>query len=373
MPLKLYRWKSLWWITGTVRGITVHECTDVTDEGAAESARIVRERELLDESVFGKKATVTFEQAAASYLRSDGSPRYLSRIRTFFAGRRLCDIHQADVDDAASCLYPSTSPATRNRQCYTPFIAVWNHAAENEWVDYRKWRRAKQIKGTCVRRRISHTGTFPVSYNRAAQFVSQLPPAPAMVMTALFFTGMRPIELFSLRREDVDVERRWIQIRSSKTGQPRGVPMHEMLAPLFRALLAREDRIEQVFRTFKGHAYTPSVTSGGQLSSSIANARKRFAATGEPINDVSMYTARHTVSTQLVINGVHQHIKDEILGHAVTTMSRRYTHLPQPSLLEAINTIAVPDLWRQLWWWSNPLANSSCHSLVVSLSSGSEN
>jgi site-specific recombinase XerD len=56
----------------------------------------------------------------------------------------------------------------------------------------------------------------------------------------------------------------------------------------------------------------------GQIKTAIRNARSRSGVLG-----ISPYTARHTVSTQLVVNGVHPHIKDQILGHAVAR------HLPK--------------------------------------------
>lgn len=71
--------------------------------------------------------------------------------------------------------------------------------------------------------------------------------------------------------------------------------------------------------------------------------------------DVSPYTGRHTVSTQLVVNGVHPHIKDQILGHAADSMSRHYTNVPQAPLIEAIDTLPVPGVWRALPWLAAPL------------------
>jgi integrase/recombinase XerD len=64
--------------------------------------------------------------------------------------------------------------------------------------------------------------------------------------------------------------------------------------------------------------------------------------------------ARHTVSTQLVVNGVHPHIKDQILGHAVDDMSRLYTQVPQVSLIEAINTLPVIKAWGDAPWMKDP-------------------
>lgn len=363
MALKLVRRKDSpnWWVRGTIRGISVYESTGTPDPEAAEVILTIRGKEALDESIFGKKITVTFDQAAESYLTTGGSPRFLLALRKHFGTSQLRKIRQNDLDAAALRLYPDASPETRNRQCHTPFIAVWNHAVGNDWADIRQWRRPRKPKGTTRRRLVKRSGTVPVSYERAAEFIAAMSPAPAMVMTVLFYTGMRPIELLTLERTDVDVKARWIVVRSSKIGEPRGVPMHEFLAPLFESLLQRPDRLAEVFRTFRGRPYTISAEGGGQLSNGIVAARRRLADKGVDITDISPYTARHTVSTQLAINGVHPHIKDQILGHAVDNMSRHYTQVPQAPLIEAINTLPVPDPWRKMDWRSNPLAWSRRH------------
>jgi integrase/recombinase XerD len=175
---------------------------------------------------------------------------------------------------------------------------------------------------------LSRQPTRPVSYERAAQFVLAMSPGPAMFMTALFYTGMRPIELFGLGDESVDIQKRWIVLASSKTGEPRGIPIHEFLVPLFASLVERGGII---FRTPRGEPYPLTEDVGGQLKTAINGARRRSGVT-----DVSPYTARHTVSTQLVINGVHSHIKDQILGHAIDDMSRHYTHVPQGPLMKPL-------------------------------------
>jgi integrase/recombinase XerD len=350
-----------WWIRGTIRGISVYETTGTAERDAAEIILTIRAKEVLDESIFGKKLSVTFDRAAASYLQSGGSPRFLKPLRQRFGRTPLRSIRQNDLDAAAMKLFPNAAPETRNRQCYTPFIAVWNHAVGNDWADLRQWRRPRKAKGTTRRRLVKRSGSQPIDYERAARFIAEMSPAPAMVMTALFYTGMRPIELFTLERSDVDLKARWLLIRSSKTGEPRGVPMHEFIAPLFNALLQRKDGDPHVFRTFRGEAYTIMTGSGGQLSNGIVGARKRLAAKGVDIDEVSPYTARHSVSTQLVINGIHPHIKDQILGHAVTDMSRHYTAVPQAHLIVAINTLPVPQEWRRMPWWGDPLSWSRRH------------
>ena len=57
-------------IRGKVRGRYINEATGTADRGRAEAVRIKRERELLDESVFGARVSRSFEQAAREYVRA---------------------------------------------------------------------------------------------------------------------------------------------------------------------------------------------------------------------------------------------------------------------------------------------------------------
>ena len=254
MALKLVERKDSphLWIRGSVRGIHAYESTKTDNKEAADTIRILRERELLDESIFGKKINATFDQAAASYLESGGSTRFLPRLTEVFGSRLLRKIKQHDLDAAARNMYPDAAAETINRQCHTPFIAVWNHAVSNEWADIRKWKRPRKAKGTVVKKVKKRSGDRPVEYELAATFVSNMSPAPAMVMTALFYSGMRPIELFTLEASDVDIDRRWIALNHTKTGEPRGVPMHEFLVPLFAALVQRKSKYSQLFQNYPG-------------------------------------------------------------------------------------------------------------------------
>ena len=168
----------------------------------------------------------------------------------------------------------------------------------------RKWKRPKKPKGTNVARlKPVRAGTKPVAYQRASEFVLAMSPAPAMVMTALFYTGMRPIEVFVLSDEMVNLPGRWITLVNSKIGEPREIPIHEFLVPLFAPLV---DRGGILFRSPLGTPYPVREDISGQMKTAIRNARRRSGTIG-----ISPYTARHTVSTQLVINDVHTHTKDQ--------------------------------------------------------------
>jgi len=377
MPLKLYKRGSTYWISGTVKGIgsdgkkqgvSIRKSTQTADRTIAEATRAKTESRILDEIAHGKAKIITFNEAAESYIEAGGSGRFLLEVlrdetetglMVYFGDTRLNEINQKVLDEAAEKLFPDTQPETRNRQCYTPFIAVWNHAVKNGWAAVKLWSRPKKAKGTnVVRLNKKRAGTFPVEYEHAARFVAAMSPGPAMLLTALFYTGMRPIELFALTSGEVNLPGRWITLTHTKTGEPRGVPIHEFLVVIFESLLKRPNLTDddRLFRTPRGEPYQDIIThergtGGGGLKAAINGARRRSG-----IKDIAPYTGRHTCSTGLVVAGVHQHIKDQILGHAADDMSRRYTNVPQVPLIEAINKLPVPELWRGLPWLDDPLA-----------------
>src|SRR5690606_9544440 len=118
-------------------------------------------------------------------------------------------------------------------------------------------------KGTnVVRMAKRRAGTFPVDYEHAARFVEAMSPGPAMLMTTLFYTGMRPIELFALTAGEVNVAGRWMTLKHTKTGEPRGVPLHEFLVPIFESLLKRPGlgSGDRLFRTPRGTPYEDIIT-----------------------------------------------------------------------------------------------------------------
>ncbi|MEY4967285.1 MAG: int1, partial [Pseudomonadota bacterium] len=83
MPLKLKRYSTRgpnWYLRGTVRGISVFETTGTNDRKSADTLRIKREADLLERSISGPGATVTFGEAVVSYLNAGGEARFLGKF-----------------------------------------------------------------------------------------------------------------------------------------------------------------------------------------------------------------------------------------------------------------------------------------------------
>ena len=100
MPLRLVRrLKSPYWIIrGTLRGIRVEESTGTDNKKVAEEIRAKREAEILDQSIYGRRATATFAEAALSYLENGGNKRFLDKVIWYFGTTPLAKIDQDAID-----------------------------------------------------------------------------------------------------------------------------------------------------------------------------------------------------------------------------------------------------------------------------------
>jgi hypothetical protein len=135
MSLRLVRRKKSpnWVIRGTVRGIRVEESTGISDRRIAEEIRAKRESEILEQTIYGRRATATFAEAALSYLEAGGNRRFLELIIKHFGVTPLAKIDQDAIDRGARKVYPGVADTTRDRQFYTPTSTVLKHAAKRGW------------------------------------------------------------------------------------------------------------------------------------------------------------------------------------------------------------------------------------------------
>lgn len=368
MALKLQLRGTTYWLRGTtLTGEHVHESTGTKKESEAEKIRIAKEGRALNEVLNGKVKNCTFDEAAGVYMDQggkEGERNYVAKLVDHFGDRIIRTITQTELDNAGKKLYPGCVPDTVNRQCHAVFIAIYRQAHRDEFCEPRDWSRPKwsggQFNGVIKRNVKRRVGSFAVEYDHAAPFVLAMSPAPAMVMTALFYTGMRPSELFRLEAEHVNLKTRVITVDwNSKTGDPRLIPLHEILVPMFTALVERGGIL---FRTPRGKPYPVFDAAdedggkvSGQMNTAINGARRR-----SEIKDITPYTARHSVSTELNNRGVTKITKDQIMGHYHDgDPSWDYTHVHMPTLREAINRLPVIEAWANAPWMKDPLAYAS--------------
>ncbi len=145
------------------------------------------------------------------------------------------------MDRAAFDLYPEGSPATRNRQVYTPIMAILKHAKMPVPITRPTGAIGKQ------RTRFLTIEEF----DRLEEETAKHDPEFAALITLMAYTGLRLGEALSLRRCDLNLQRREVLCGKTKNGDPRMVhlPPRVIVALQNAKGSPRHDRI---FRWAKG-------------------------------------------------------------------------------------------------------------------------
>lgn len=140
-------------------------------------------------------------------------------------------------------------------------------------------------------------------------YFAKRPADIAAYFTLLAYSGLRPGEAVRLKWRDVDLDRRLIHVRHTKTKRDRTVPMHHMI---HNSLSGLDKSAERVF---------PGRDWRMQL-------RLAFDATGVPFG--RCYDFRHTFGTNLARTlakiGGHPKIGMELMGHRDIQTFLIYVH-----------------------------------------------
>ncbi len=353
MPLKLVRRPKtpFWIIRGTLRGIRVEESTGTGDRKYAEEIRAKREAEILTQSVYGRRATTTFAEAAVSYLENGGSRRFLQPVIRHFGTTALAQIGQEAIEAGAVKLYPKAQPATRNRQFFTPAVAVLRHAAKRGWCERPLIGRPKKAK-----RRLRW-----LRPDEAERLIAAAGKSIKPMIIFMMYTGARAAEAVWLDWRDVDLQRAQVTFPKTKNGDARSVP----LVPRVVATLANlKGRDGEVFRRPNGKPYTRpkkiSDTSAGKrirkafrgavaragLGEWMPHSNSRKAKKGVMLfrTDVTPHITRHTWATWHYQQNRNLGALMELGGWRSVQMVMRYTHVNVGHLSATMRGLPGGDL-----------------------------
>jgi integrase len=259
MPLKLYPptpKHPTWRVRGKYLGVKVERSTGAREKSVAQKL-LNKWKEEIERGYYARPEDDTFVSAALSYMQAGGEAQFLEPLIAHFGVKLLAAIKQADINGAAVTLYPNSSPASRNRQVYTPVSAVMKHAG----VDTRL-KRPKGARGQSRLFWLKQDQAFALlaaARARAMQLeqeveakVAAAPPrtrgivrraAHAEVAAArrfsalcvfLLYTGCRLSEALRVAPQDVELQQSFCFCGTTKNGQPR--PVH--LPPVVVAELA---------------------------------------------------------------------------------------------------------------------------------------
>jgi integrase len=245
MPLTLIKPKEgrtpYWRVRGTLHGTYLDRSTETADRREAERIRKGWEKQILSGVISGTP-DLTFKDAAMNYALSKGERLYPQKLVAYFgANQTLKGLDQAAVDRAAFDLHPNGSSATRNRQVYTPVMAILKHAKMPVPIT-----RPTGAIGKARTRFLTIE-----EFDRLEEETAKHDPEFAALLMLMAYTGLRLGEALSLRRCDLNLQKREVLCGKTKNGDPRMVhlPPRVIVALQNAKGSPRHDRI---FRWAKG-------------------------------------------------------------------------------------------------------------------------
>jgi integrase len=137
------------------------------------------------------------------------------------------------------------------------------------------------------------------------------------VATLILQTGMRPGEVFHLKKEDVSLQLGFIHIPSGKTDfARRTIPLTARAREVLGCRLLG----------MKSEWLFPTATDSSRPVASVADAHEAAIRRSKIERPFRLYDLRHTALTRMAMAGVDLPTLRELAGHANIQMTMRYVH-----------------------------------------------
>ncbi|WP_051144406.1 tyrosine-type recombinase/integrase [Nevskia ramosa] len=150
-------------------------------------------------------------------------------------------------------------------------------------------------------------------------------------------TGMRSSEITSLRRSQVDIQRRIVRLLETKNTSPRTVPLTMAAAALFEEALHHPVRPIDTDLIFFGEPGRDGIRRPYEFNKVWTGVKAEVG-----IKDFRFHDLRHEAVSRFVEAGLGDQEVAAISGHKSMQMLKRYTHLRAEDLvmrLEELTTI----------------------------------
>lgn len=141
-------------------------------------------------------------------------------------------------------------------------------------------------------------------------------------------TGLRAGEMFNVKWEDIDLDRRQLTVPKSKHGGTRHVSLNLSARAVLRLSKRKSLGSPFVFENWRGQK--------------LSKEHRWFSEVLEvaEVESFRWHDLRHTFCSRLTMAGVGLRTVQQLAGHKTIQMTSRYAHLSQDSELEALDVLS---------------------------------
>jgi integrase len=334
----LYRRGKTWWLDFTIDGKQVLKSTKLTDRKLAEAYATSYKAAALEDRLnpFRKKDAVLGE-VLTRYLNDhlkrkpsyEGGAYIIKGLIDFFGFNFPLSRMKTRMDEYKTFRTTGDEKvkiSTLNRNLVLLKAACkkaveWDMATSNPLAGYKldkpndDWFRLLEDK-------------------EFSKLMDKAPSDLAQVMHFARHTGMRQGEIRALQWSEIDLERGWATVKSSKSGEGRQVPLTDEVVKRLSAVPERQ-RVGYVFR----HNGVALIRQGY-----LRHAFNKVVEDAK-IKDFRFHDFRHAWASHAAMRGVDAQTIAKVLGHKSLRMVQRYTHFSQGHLKISVQ-LAAPNYYK---------------------------
>jgi integrase len=335
--MAVYKRRGSWFLDITIDGKRVQRVIKgARTRTQALKAAAVMENQLFEKTYslektpevrFDKFIEETFLPYSKMHKKSySDDVRHCRMLCSFFGRLNMTEITPAMLEkfkrerlEGITMYKRRRNPATVNRELCV-LSKIFSLAFDAELIESNPCRRVRKLRADSMRTRY-------LSPDEETRLMSALDGQEWLqnIVTMAIHTGMRQGEIFSLTWFNVDLGRGVINVRRTKSGKDRYVPINQTVREMLESL---QHVSEYVF---------PSPKTRGRIIDvkfSFDRARRKAK-----LEDFRFHDLRHTAATRMADEGADAFTLASIFGWSDIRMALRYTHATDEAKRRAVENL----------------------------------
>lgn len=327
----IYRRGRVWWADYNNNGKRVQESTGTANRREAEKYLALRVSEV-DRGVYIARLRVPLSDLWEKYLANakikkrswKRDVQMFGNLQSFFGNAALDQLNPLRIEEYQQHRAKAVSPATVNRE-----VALLKHMLNlgERWGLCRGPNPVRQVDFLPENNLRFRT----LSEEEERNLLSCSPPYLRELILFACNTGLRSGEIFNLKWEDVDLDKRRIIPMVRKTRGLLELPLNDTAHAVLEARAAVEHGPYVFYNPTTGDRFY-------DLKLGLKGALQRSGLSG-----VTWHTFRHTFASRLTRSGVDLVTVKELLGHSTVTVTMRYAHTNHDTKLRAVAQLKSCD------------------------------
>ena len=335
--MSVYKRGTVYWYEFWFRGHRIRESTGLTNKVAAQQAEAIRKAGLAEgkAGIAAPMPVVRFGDLVRNEFLPWAEKQYQSHPRTYqryrestkpllasFEKLRLDAVSTALVEKFRLSRSSEVSSATINRDL-AALRLILNLAIRKQYIARNPVKDVQFLDEGPGQMRV-------ISHQEEQRYMAAASPLLRDVATLIVETGMRPEEVFTIRKENVHLKLGYLFVPSGKTHfARRNVPLTDATINILKRRLLETEG--------------PFVFPGkGDNDKPLISVRKphhkalRAASIDPPFR---LYDFRHTFGSRTAMAGVDLPTLKELMGHSDISTTMRYVHPTPEHKQEAVRKL----------------------------------